>query len=227
MDEGFWENPNLWPIDPHEYVFLARAFKEIARAKFGPEWSLTEVESEVQREQDPSEDDPVEDDWELNLEKMQAEVQREIANQCLAGILVTAVRRLAGGKMTPLEPSHWNTENYSGRFYRCQMSLTDLFPKRNIIGSHWIYVTRESLNQYLQGIAKIGQPIAAARAAKMLAAQEAILALWGKKGPGSSLTAKDRDRQINGWLKKKDKSPVKESTIRRALKALRKPSCPT
>jgi hypothetical protein len=166
----FWQTPESWPSDSPEYVFLARAFNEIGSAIFGAKWALPEDVSAVEREQDPNEDDSDEDaldndnwdtdnddndndngDWDSDLEKMQADVEREIANQCLAGILVTAVRPKAGGQMIHLEPSHWHTENYHSRFYRCQMSLRRPFPTRGVIapGSHWVYVTRESLDRYL------------------------------------------------------------------------------
>jgi hypothetical protein len=163
----FWQMPESWPSDSPDYVFLARAFNQIGRAIFGPKWDLPEDVSAEEREQDPNEDNSDEDalnddnwdtddddDWDSNLEKMQTDVQREIANQCLVGILVTAVRRKTGGQMTKLEPFHRHTENYSARFYRCQMSLKHPFPRGRVVtasGSHWIYVTRESLNRYLDG----------------------------------------------------------------------------
>jgi hypothetical protein len=168
MNLDFWHTPKSWPGDSPEYVFLARAFNEIGRAIFGSKWALPEDVSAEQPEQDPNEDDSGEDalendnsdtddndddddEWGSDIEKMQADVEREIAKQCLAGILVTAVRPKAGGQSINLEPSHWHTENYRSRFYRCQMSLRRPFPTRGVIasGSHWVYVTRESLDRYL------------------------------------------------------------------------------
>jgi hypothetical protein len=167
----FWQTPEFWPSDSPEYVFLARAFNKIGSAMFGPKWGLPEDVSAVEHEQDPNEDnsdedaldddDDDDDDWDTSLEKMQAEVRQEITKQCLASILVTAVRPKAGGEMTKLEPSHWHTENYSARFYRCQMSLKHPFPRVGVVatsGSHWIYVTRESLDRYVAG-----QPYAESR----------------------------------------------------------------
>jgi hypothetical protein len=148
--------------------FLLVHLNEIGSAIFGPKWALPQDVSAEEREQDPNDDgsakdaldndnwdtdDDDDDDWDSNLEMMQADIEREIAKQCLAGILVTAVRPMTGGKMTKLDPSYWHTENYRGRFYRCQMSLRHPFPRPGVIasGSHWVYVTRESLNQYLDG----------------------------------------------------------------------------
>ena len=42
MANQFWRMPSEWPHDPPGYVFLARAFGEIGKAKFGDKWSEKE-----------------------------------------------------------------------------------------------------------------------------------------------------------------------------------------
>jgi hypothetical protein len=62
------------------------------------------------------------------------------------GRLLTALRPTAGGDVTALAPSAWNTERLEPRFTRCQMSPRDPFgPGFAGEGFGWIYVERESL----------------------------------------------------------------------------------
>jgi hypothetical protein len=214
----FWQTPKSWPSDSPEYVFLARAFNQIGHAIFGPKWDLPEDVSAEEREQDPNEDDSGEDaldndnwdtdndnDWDSTLEKMQADVEREIAKQCLAGILVTAVRPKAGGKMTKLKPSHWHTENYNARFYCCQMSLKHPFPRVGVVtssGSHWIYVTRKSLDRYVAG-----QPYAESR----------LNALGKEELPAP------KDEKPNGWNRADEAHFEKMAELLKKGKALNIP----
>lgn len=155
-DHHLWNHPERWPHDPPKYVFLARAFHEIGRAKYGDQWTNSYIEPE-----EPPEDcdDAAEEQYdrdcekaELNFENMRVSIARTIAEQCELGNLATALRDTAGGQMNALEPYLWNTENVESRFFRCQMSLSQPFqdPARvRFEPLYWIYVTRESLDRYI------------------------------------------------------------------------------
>src|SRR4051812_44952313 len=142
-----WDDPSSWPIDTPDYVFLARAFNDIGRAKFGSGWD---------RELPPDPDDNDDDDddsakgtaawlkayelWEKACEEVHAKsaemrraVRREIGDLCLSERLRTAVRPERGGALTEVPKGHWNTEpeNLDGRFIRCQMSVTHPFTANN------------------------------------------------------------------------------------------------
>ena len=169
IDRNLWLNPNGWPVDSAGYVFLARAFDEIGRARFGAEWDRKPPPHPDENDDD---DASVEADaawlkanelWEKASEEaeaksaeMRAAVRREIAEQCLRGHLHAAVRPKRGGEMTKVPEDCWNTENLDRRFDRCQMSLIDPFSDA---GFDWIYLTRASLDEYLTG-----QPYAAPNA---------------------------------------------------------------
>jgi hypothetical protein len=163
FDVYFWRNPETWPHDPPGYVFLARAFDDIGRAKYGARW--VESPTEPEEPEDPP-DDADDTAWQQNelayeqyerardqanadFLRMRAEVARIIAHQCEVGNLITAVRPKSGGDMVELEPHSWNTENFGSRFSRCDMSLNDPFSNSRLHRSHWIYLTRDSLDKYL------------------------------------------------------------------------------
>ena len=46
FDPQLWRHPEGWPHDPLNYVFLARAFQEIGRARYGDEWTDRCIEPE-------------------------------------------------------------------------------------------------------------------------------------------------------------------------------------
>ena len=56
---------------------------------------------------------------------------------------------------------------------------------------------------------------------RRIAAEQAIVALWGNGGPGAGVSERIRERKINKWLKENDRAPVSDATIRRALRELR------
>jgi len=158
FDHHFWDHPERWPPNPPNYVFLARAFQEIGRAKYGEQWTDSYIEpKEPPEDCDDAADDQFDSDCEKRLVtfgEMRASTARTIAEQSELGNLVTAVRHTAGGQMNQLEPYLWNTENFGTRFFRCQMSLSQPFqdPARvHFEPLHWIYITRESLDRYICG----------------------------------------------------------------------------
>jgi hypothetical protein len=157
-DHQLWNYPERWPHDPPNYVFLARAFREIGRARYGDQWTDFYIEPEEPPEDcDDAADERYDRDCEeaeLKFENMHASIARTIAEQSELGNLETMLRHKAGGQMNALEPYVWNTENFGTRFFRCQMSLSQPFqdPARVRFESlYWIYVTRESLDRYIGG----------------------------------------------------------------------------
>ena len=157
-DHNLWGYPERWPHDPPNYVFLARAFREIGRARYGDQWTDSYIEPEEPPEDcDDAADEQYDRDYEeaeLKFENMHASIARTIAEQSELGNLGIALRHEAGGPMNALEPYVWNTENVGTRFFRCQMSLSQPFqdPIRvRFEPLYWIYVTRESLDRYIGG----------------------------------------------------------------------------
>ncbi|MGO9573530.1 MAG: hypothetical protein ACLPTQ_04280 [Terriglobales bacterium] len=157
-DHQLWNHPERWPHDPPNYVFLARAFREMGRARYGDQWTDSCIEPEEPPEDcDDAADEQYDRDCErakMKFENMYASIARTIAEQSGLGNLATALRHSAGGKMNGLEPYVWNTENVGTRFFRCQMSLDRPFqdPARvRFEPLYWIYVTRGSLDRYVGG----------------------------------------------------------------------------
>jgi hypothetical protein len=139
-------------------VFLARAFREIGRARYGDQWTDRYIEpKEPPDDCVEATDEQYERDCEeaeAKFENMHASIARTIAEQSELGNLATALRRTAGGKMNSLAPYVWNTENVGTRFFRCQMSLDQPFQDSARVRFeplYWIYVTRESLDRYVGG----------------------------------------------------------------------------
>jgi hypothetical protein len=144
---------------------LARAFHAIGRAAFADTWVETPYDNEPDEPEEPDDncDAETEDRYELAYENweracaqakidfanMWANVTQKIAEACKAGTLVSAVRAKEGGEFIRLEAHCWNTENLTVRFFRCDMTLSSPFEKRQSHRSHWIYVTRDSLDKYL------------------------------------------------------------------------------
>ncbi len=163
FDPQLWRHPEGWPHDPLNYVFLARAFQEIGRARYGDEWTDRYIEPEEPPDDcDEAANEQYDRDCEeaeLKFENMRASIARTIAKQSELGNLVTALRHKAGGRMNALDPDCWNTEYFGPRFFRCQMSLDQPFedPARVSVGScYWIYVTRESLDRCISGDSAAG-----------------------------------------------------------------------
>jgi hypothetical protein len=58
------------------------------------------------------------------------------------------------------------------------------------------------------------------RQPRQFAVKKAVFELWGARGPPPDLSAKLRNREINGWLARHRPPNVGEATIRRALREL-------
>ena len=165
FDRQFWGNRKNWPHDPPGYVFLAHAFHEVGVTSYRGEWVQPPRVNEPAEPEEPAngsddeeiwdkyeqEDDRYEDRCEkarVDCENMWANVARMIAEACETSALASAVRAKAGGEMNELEPHYWSTENFAARFFRCDISLTNPFARSRFDRSHWIYVTRDSLDRY-------------------------------------------------------------------------------
>ena len=165
FDHQFWAQPKSWPHDSPGYVFLARAFHDIGTATYRDRWVQPPDVNEPEEPEDPA-DDAVEEAWEMhdqeyeryenaceqaraNCENMWANVAQKIAVACKDGTLGSAIRAKEGGEFIKLKDHHWNTENFTTRFFRCDMSRSYPFAKGRLRRSHWIYVMRDSLDNYL------------------------------------------------------------------------------
>jgi hypothetical protein len=221
-DHRLWDHPERWPHDPPNYVFLARAFQEIGRAKYGEQWT----DSYIEPEEPPEEcDDAAEEQYELDcenrqvkFEEMRASTARTIAEQSESGNLVTAVRHAAGGEMHQLKPCVWNTENFGTRFFRCQMSFDNPFSEHYPNSeTHWIYVQQKSLRHVSVNIEDstnhLQRPV---RNHKLRAIEKVIVDLYGFP------PQREHDaNQCYKEIRKEFGKTVSDSTIRRAFQRLR------
>jgi hypothetical protein len=131
FDPQLWRHPEKWPHDPLNYIFLARAFQEIGRTRYGDEWTDRHIEPEEPPDDcDEAADEQYDRDCEeaeVKFQNMHVSIARAIAEQSELGNLVTALRHTTGGGMNALDPNFWNTEYLGPRFFRCQMSLDQPF----------------------------------------------------------------------------------------------------
>jgi hypothetical protein len=166
FDHQFWRDPKTWPSDSPGYVFLAGAFREIGSATYRGGWVQPPHVNEPKEPEEPADDCVDEEAWDkyeqeddryedacekarANCENMWVNVVQMIAEACKAGSLAGAVRAKEGGKMIELEAHYWNTEDFAARFFRSDISFSYPFAKSRVDRSHWIYVTRDSLDKFL------------------------------------------------------------------------------
>jgi hypothetical protein len=92
-------------------------------------------------------------------------VKLEIVARCESGELISAIRPVVGGAMRIAARVWWNTERWHSRFTMCQLNPDDPFGG-GFAGDnfYWIFLTRESLDAYLQKKAAGARPRATARA---------------------------------------------------------------
>jgi hypothetical protein len=88
-------------------------------------------------------------------------VQLKIVSLCESGELTSAIRHTAGGEMGTVPRAWWNTESWHNRFTMCQLNPKEPFGI-GFAGDNycWIFLTRESLDKYLQ---KASPPATAGR----------------------------------------------------------------
>ena len=184
------QNANSWPRDAPEFVFLARAFDQIGRAKYGEHWDerfeiepwpeagiakREEFAERYERWLEEDEEDERRDDQEQSDEdrtdrqlfhkfviltfreeedraafgarygELRNKLAGEIADQLELGNLVAAARPKISGAFNDLESHNWSGENRVDLVFRCS------------IAHRWIFVRRNSLENYLQGLALLWQ----------------------------------------------------------------------
>jgi hypothetical protein len=99
-----------------------------------------------------------------------------------------------------LEASFWNTKYAASRFYACDASLNAPFTAPPEEKDHWIYVTRESLNGYLEALSlerakhPRGRPPDAGSMAKM--DEPHILKMLQLLQDGKATSPHDAARQV-------------------------------
>jgi hypothetical protein len=238
----FWDHPRDWPHDPPGYVFLARACQEVGRAMFGSKWA----ESWGEPDEPPDDCDLATweeykrecDEFQNAFVAMRAEVVQSIGEQCEIGTLVAAVRPKAGGKMITLKQYMWNAEGVEPRFHRCDMSLDDAFESSGgFCRPYWIFIGRASLDGLLSQLhqrASLPNATAAApetspstngfngrRDHRRLAAQKALLDIYGPDSSGLGDIEDVCLRKVNEWLVNHGKLPVSKATLKRAKHELR------
>jgi hypothetical protein len=159
FDADFWDCPAKWPHDPPGYLFLARSYDQIGHAVHGDRWNHP-VKMPEEPECPPVDCDDVDcddsvweaserahDEWEracdeadANFQNMREGVARAIIQQCELNELVAAARAKHGGKMVPLEWHDFNIDD-PRLFFRCEIQVQS--------SPHWIFITRDSLHQFL------------------------------------------------------------------------------
>jgi hypothetical protein len=150
MMKQFWRTPSEWPNDPPGYVFLARAFDEIGVAMFGEKWSMKDEKTEQEVEPvDLDADDLALAETQDEHEAMWVAIKAAIVRGCAEGRLISAVRPKEGGNTEELDKGIWHSEHLDQRFYRCEMSPASPFKKGRRPETHWIFLQRQSLGQYL------------------------------------------------------------------------------
>jgi hypothetical protein len=238
-----WDHPKQWPHDPPGHVFLARACQELGRAMFGARWA----ESWGEPDEPPDDCDRATwkdyeracDEFQRDLVTMRGDVVRTIANQCEAGTLVAAVRPKSGGRMIRLEQYIWNFEDVEYRFHRCDMSLDNPFEVGgDSYRPYWIFLEGRMLDAFLS-LSQHGLPAPNPRPStsagsvprtsafdqprdhRKIAAQKALLDIYGPNGPDLGETEEICHQKVNEWLRNKGKPGVSKATLRRAKHALR------
>lgn len=77
-------------------------------------------------------------------------VQREIVKCCESGVLASAARPRAGGQMSILATTVWNTEQWHQRFSMCQLNPRKPFDLGFAGDAYcWIFLTSASLDAFL------------------------------------------------------------------------------
>jgi hypothetical protein len=230
VDDWFWETPSKWPQDPPGYVFLARAFDEIGQKMYHVRWKEVVIKTSDPDVPAPASAKSVWDQFfrggnqyedereraEANRDQKWTKVTRSIAESCERGTLVTAARQKSGGDMIKLETSFWNTENYASYFYGCDASLVAPFTAPKGDRDHWIYVTRESLDEYLQTLPakrRRGRPPDAGSLATI--DEPLTLKMLQLLNEKRAVSPNDAARQIAGEAKGNGSIESKQARLRR------------
>lgn len=218
------ESPD-WPIDGPDHVYLARACAKLGSAMFGEKWGLRVAVPEDDGDDDHSVYhgwEVLDDQAEIESERMMRAVQDQIVAWARSGRLKTALRARVGGALVPQSADIWNTERYRHRFAECEMSPSDPF-RISEDGTHFIFVEMSTFEACLKLIQE-----GKTRRKKPSPVEEGIidllLTIW-PEGVPDYLGTKAILNQIVDWKKrnKTDPRPLpKESTFKRALKKVKR-----
>ena len=157
MDNQFWTDEDSWPfVEPAGWVFLARAYKKIWKAKFGDSWTGEEPSVPTLEKLNKLASTTWANDSKAS--DRHDEVILLIAKRAQAGELETGYRMKHGGEMTPCPPDWWSKpkETIRKRFECCEIYI----PQMNILhdGDAHLFVSEQSLKIAL---ANLGMPVMA------------------------------------------------------------------
>ena len=147
-DDRTWENPNRWPDDAVEYVFLARAISQIAAIT---NEDVAEANPAASSGDAYANDGGAEDQQEITDEGLLLKRRRAIdvfVKACKAGQLLCATRRKLGGSFEELPSSVWNTEAYKHWFHSCEISIKSPYVENEFDDKHWLFVEAKSLRAF-------------------------------------------------------------------------------
>lgn len=170
-DHRIWNRETQWPADPVGHVFLARAVQRIGNAMFGGEWLGSETSLRpaavskptlghldlviIPRRATPSRLEPPDPNIVTPIKDKEAALRRlrsvyvTVVEACQSGVLVTAARARAGGRMTQLSRTVWNTDRWLSRFDTCEIDVEAPFEHPWKGEGSWIFVTEKSLDKFL------------------------------------------------------------------------------
>jgi hypothetical protein len=140
VNQGFWSNPKLWPFQPPDWIFLARAFDQIGSAMFGTYWTGSERVDSAGWDSDPG------------LIARRTAALQETAKRLQSKELIAGVRSPKGGEITEADPNWWNTEQdrIVSRLCWCQIDPKNPFGDAlSGPNTFWIFIRRNSLEKFL------------------------------------------------------------------------------
>ena len=126
----FWSDPDSWPFDAPEYVFIPRAINTLGKSLFVEEWP-----SEI-----------------LNIRNSSRlrDVVLNMREHCAFGRLVGAIQR-HNGTFEPIPAEAWNTRDYEQWFdtdFKAPSTVTGRYghPLASI-SECWLFVERDGLSR--------------------------------------------------------------------------------
>jgi hypothetical protein len=178
----FWQNSTYWPRDTKDCIFLGRAVGMVGTIIYKSEWTGEEARFELLPEV-----------LRASAEKRFRKVQDEIAESAEKGELLIAHRAKAGGYQLLMPKHWWNTERLKPRFDFCQINTKEPFGTISTGDDFdWIFVGRESLNNFLALCAFVYDDSAPFENSAIEPSQEEPAPVMTKMMPISSKEATDQ-----------------------------------
>jgi hypothetical protein len=235
-ENTFWRNPDRWPTDPPEWIFLARAAVELADAMFegwgatGFAEHFTLVHQLAMQEVSalkasrgvsgvsPDAQRALRAELDKHQERVSA-VQEQLRTWAeTAGQLRTASRPIRGGSVQPLSPVSWSTQALWARFYCCQINPANPF-SNGIAGDAYqhVFVHRQDFGRLLSGIkggsAQEPEKSAATSPIRWMLFSEAIDRLYTKYGSSADAANALRAKGLSGAIVTKADRIVKLADV--------------